>query len=668
MDRFKQRPQQQPGIMPELDLIKFGSTQIEIVHNLATVWFVTRAEIARYGNDTFYTVFLKPTDELLNRFHLFGNVLCILHPYSTLDGRVFELIEKQLSNNQYRLDKLCVLLISNATVIESTVKRISAESEARIFVPFRYQEWRGGAGGKRDLTIQRLQEQLFTKNLFGMSSALKTDRYFFGRKADIQRIIGKYQAGENASIFGLRRIGKTSVLWAVVRELINNNTPVAFIDCSDSRYHKQSWNIALFQIKQSLFEANQLAEKGHSVNKYTEQNASVAFQQDLELVKQKFGKPVLFIFDEIENLCFDLSPTDKWSSGEYYLIFWQTLRSIFQQNPNLFSFLLCGVNPKSIETAVLRDGRDNPLYRYIEADYLGFFDVDDVTQMVEMIGGYMGMQFDKEIYTYLTDEYGGHPFLIRQVCSQLYKNNSSETIPRKIHIRKEAYKKEKNKLADTLADYVDLILHILVHRYPDEYTLLKHLAANDYTTFNNFVEEDRCWIQHLVGYGLISKVGEKYHFRISVVEESVKRVSKHLQTPETVEERWSLLSECRNSFESELRKLVRSNLKIALGNSLAQGQIINAMHKPQQKERAKSLKYDEIFANEIYFSDLRRAVVSNWSIFQNIFENDKDRFVNSMIEVNSFRADAHAKNITIEEFSKAMSGLSWLSRCIAENS
>ncbi len=41
--------------------------------------------------------------------------------------------------------------------------------------------------------------------------------------------------------------------------------------------------------------------------------------------------------------------------------------------------------------------------------------------MVSTIGNYMGMRFDDEIYTYLTDDFGGHPFIIRQVCSHLFK-------------------------------------------------------------------------------------------------------------------------------------------------------------------------------------------------------------------------------------------------------
>ncbi len=657
---------QSPGILSTLDLSVCGAAEIEIIKNLSVSWFITRIETKTKNDDRFYSIFLKPTDELIHRYHLFGNVLCVLHPLPHLDGRIFDYIEHQLDSNQYRLDKLCVLLISNATTVEENIKRISAEVEARIFVPFRYQELSGGKPGKHDLMLERLTKFLYTKNLFGISSALKTDRYFFGRKSDIQRLIGKYQSGENGSIFGLRRIGKTSVLWAVVRELIMSDVPVAFIDCSDTRYHGNTWNHTLFHIKNSLYDANKLKGSGHKISDYTPDNASVAFQKDIELIRNKFKKPVLLIFDEIENLCFGLSPSLSWARGDDYLFFWQTIRSIFQQNTNLFTFQICGVNPHAIEVPLLPDGRDNPLYRYIESNYLGFFDVDDVADMVSMIGGYMGIRFDKEIFTYLTDDYGGHPFLIRQVCSRIYEYQSVTGIPRQLHIQKEYYKTNSNEISKSMSDYVDAILIVLINRYPDEYKLLQYLSAQDFDTFNNFAKDNN-WISHLIGYGLITKSIDRFHFRIRVIEESVKRQSTHLRIPQTIEEMWHLISQERNSFEHQLREVVRQTLKVSDGAANAKQKIISAMNKKPQIEKANNLKYDDIFKGELYFNDLKKAIEQNWSQFDKVFDNNKDRTLTSMTLANKNRIDAHAKKITIDQYKETMSALCWLKETLSNN-
>ncbi len=82
--------------------------------------------------------------------------------------------------------------------------------------------------------------------------------------------------------------------------------------------------------------------------------------------------------------------------------------------------MISGVNPISIETPIVNT-YDNPIYRFISPSYLPFFNANEVKEMVSTIGNYMGMRFDDEIYTYLTDDFGGHPFIIRQVCSHLFK-------------------------------------------------------------------------------------------------------------------------------------------------------------------------------------------------------------------------------------------------------
>jgi predicted AAA+ superfamily ATPase len=659
---------QQPGIIRDLRLDNFGPVEREITLNLATIWFVTHAGSQKLGKDTYPYLFLKASDPLREKFAFFANVLAVLHPYPSVDGRIIDTIEKILLAYPNRLDRLCVLLISNASSVDLEVGRLNGTSEARILVPFKYQELSGGVKGKEKTISDRLEQNLFTKDLFSISSALKTDRYFYGRKDDIRHLLGKYQTGENSAIFGLRRIGKTSVLWAVVRELKASNSPVAFVDCSDTKYHKARWNQTLQRVMESILDSNGMSGKGMPHSKYTESEASTSFAKDLQMLKHHFQKPTLIIFDEIESLSFDLASSNHWKSGPDFLNFWQTIRSIYQQSPNLFTFSICGVNPRVIETSMTPDGHDNPLYRYVESKYLGFFVFEEVKAMLEGIGGYMGITFDPEVVTYLTDDFGGHPFLIRQAASKMYSIFARSDIPRKIHISKHIYKEKRIEVSRSLHDYVSLILLILRERYADEYKLLQYLAAGQMDTFCSFASDDPTWIEHLIGYGLILAISGKYHFRINVVQAAVEVESKYLKSPDSVEERWELLSEARNAFESDLRNLVKSILKISLGANVGKSAIIQAMVKGQQQEKADALTYDQMYDAELYFSDLRRVVENNWNIFKNIFSDDQERFSTCMKNANLYRADAHAKSIERSEFELAMNAIGWLAKCLEENS
>src|SRR5690606_12416859 len=138
-----------------------------------------------------------------------------------------------------------------------------------------------------------------------------------------------------------------------------------YIDCQDPSLHKRKWNEALQFIVQSI--SLKLKAKSNIdielEDDYSEKNASISFTTDL---KKMFGKlnrkRILLIFDEIESLTFSLSPTEHWKAGEDYLSFWQALRSSYQANNMIFSFLIAGVNPRIVETPTV-NGFDNPIYR-----------------------------------------------------------------------------------------------------------------------------------------------------------------------------------------------------------------------------------------------------------------------------------------------------------------
>ena len=46
--------------------------------------------------------------------------------------------------------------------------------------------------------------------------------------------------------------------------------------------------------------------------------------------------------------------------------------------------------------------------------------------MVRKLGRIMGLRFDEIIYGKLTEDFGGHPFLIRHVCSVINRISPAE--------------------------------------------------------------------------------------------------------------------------------------------------------------------------------------------------------------------------------------------------
>ncbi|HHQ4309264.1 TPA: hypothetical protein ACSP7Y_005353, partial [Serratia fonticola] len=504
-----------------------------------------------------------------------------------------------------------------------------------------------------------LRKSFYERDLFSYETPLKTDIYFFGRHEVIQSIYGKYQTGQCSSLFGLRRIGKTSVIYAILRMMELRGEPHVYIDCSETSFHMRRWNECLHFIINEL--AKKISREDNytlsPVEKYTPKDASIYFEKDIETIYQLYdNKRILIALDEIENITFELSPTLHWKSDLDFIFFWQAIRSLFQKRPELFSVMISGVNPKSIETAVVHT-YDNPIYRFISPTYLPFFKATEVKEMVSTIGNYMGMHFDDEIYTYLTDDFGGHPFITRQVCSALFKSKKGLS---NISITKYEYERKREDINKTITDYLDLIISVLKERYPDEYQLIEYLALGDEDTFSEFYGLSEKLVEHLIGYGLVKNDSGTFHFTIRSIASYIKTNSLIKLIPSSKEEKWSRLSEARNKLETDLRKIINEALKYKHGVGNAKELFLSIISPPERQKSLRALKYNDIFKSKLYFEDLRKVVEKNWADFSGFFNNEKSKFNQYMTLVNSLRADAHANELSDDDMGLFEIAVRWL--------
>ena len=94
-------------------------------------------------------------------------------------------------------------------------------------------------------------------------------------------------------------------------------------------------------------------------------------------------------------------------------------------------------------------------------------------------------------------------------------------------------------------------------------------------------------------------------------------------------------------------------LKANLGEEAAKELVLNTFGSPR-REKLKSLSYNDLFNAtkcEIYFSDLARLISKKWDCFSNSFESTKKETFQQLDYINKSRADAHAKEISEQQFS-----------------
>lgn len=635
-------------------------------------------EFAKYGLITFsreqnfkstaYSLhFIKPVEKLKQLYNLGEEVLilCCNDSMHNFKSRTKDFIDYLLASQgefKNRLDKITCFLIDDNDDIEEIIKQDRAESpDTRLIVPFSYDEL---ATGLNDSMLQeRLRVFLYERDLFGIASPLKNDNLFFGndRTSVISELYGKYRQGEHGGVFGLRRIGKTSVLNLLRRRVEEDNGAAIYFDCT--KYHLQRWNSFLHQIiielcQKYAYENNADGSlrlpKDFAIPeasaRYNEAKAMLSFEVDLNSIYRGLSNTrILLIFDEIELIGFETSPSDHWKIGNDALYFWQALRSISQTNSNVFSFIITGVNPKCIEASKI-NGYPNPIFNVLSPLYISLFDLSDVKRMVSDIGGYLGLKFDEEIYTKLIEDYGGHPFLTRQVCSRINSDVLQRGEERPFLVTKYSYSKYSSDYRTKMEGVISQILDVLQDYYPKEFALLKTLALNGSREFKKNLQFGKNAIGHLLGYCLIKKDAEDYYIRIKSIEEYLNEKYKYEKILDDGASKRLRVSERRNAIELKLRGIISYQMSMKFGKKAKEKLIEILRGSTKDETQAAKMQVQDFKGamQEVYFMQLKLLVEKDWNAYQALF-NDKVKFQQFFELINRYRTDAHAKDIDEED-------------------
>ncbi|MFN6462932.1 MAG: AAA-like domain-containing protein [Nostoc sp. DedVER02] len=651
---MKERTSPYPGIHPNFPLQNFSKDIQCIVNTLKREFFITSGSKIQVGASSEYEyILVEPTDEYRETFNLQKEIVILFSKYQTLQARtldVFERINKTYST--LRLEKICGVLISNDPKIEHSLLNLTkSEPESQIIIPFIYSEFKGKV--EVNFFINRFKKYLYDRDLFAFEAPLKKDLYFFGRNDLILTIIDRYKRGENSGLFGLRKTGKTSVIYGIERSLSRDGIVPVVIDCQNPSFNQKRWFQALYFICKETKARLKLNQVRLALeNEFNEQNAASYTKTFFQRCKDSNQNdwPLFFIFDEIENISLKTSPCEHWSQGTDFIPFWQALRSIFEKNNNLISYLVVGTNPSCIEVPTIGN-IDNPLFNHFTPLYIPGFQLNDTEDMVKKLGRPMGLKFEDTIYAKLTEDFGGHPFLIRHLCSFIHKevHNRHKTVT----VDKKLYQTAKTEFIKKFSNYLEMILLVVMKFYPDEYEMLIYLAKNEISTFNEMAEYHPSYTSHLIGYSLIKKGISGYDFQIDSVKEYLLMQNKYKRIGLTTEEKWEEISARRNRAEIKLRKIVKMQLRANTKNIDEAKQVMLDIFGGKRQYELSHLGYNDIFdpnKGEIYFLDLAKVISKKWEMFENIFSHSKKGTFEKLEFINKSRADAHAKDITEELF------------------
>ena len=457
---------------------------------------ITYAEKKRLNNTNIYAFLLKPETYITEAFGIDREIILAYSEYDTLQPRSLQAVDMLFDVFPFknRVDSLnCFFISKDRAVLQNAGVTSFADDRSRSIVPFVYDDLI--VNGNDSWYIRNvLRANFYDVDLFGYTLPLRDEASFFGRQQVVSRYIDAIKRGENRGVFGIRKAGKTSLLFKIDRIVREQKLGfVLFYDCKSPSYRSLHWNELLGEI------CNNIAKRLHIYIKkeYDIKNIIKSFRYVVHEAAKRNLK-VVIMFDEIEYISFKSRMNTHWHSE--FVDFWQTIWSVQSIHRNLV-FILAGVNPTVTEIDTI-DGIQNPLFSIVQSEYLQGLSEEDSRVMIRTLGRRMGIKFEHDAISVLYKQYNGHPMLLRLACS--YINRQYDNQNRPITISKEAVLKIQEEIDVELAYYFKHVVSEIQQFYPEEYEMLELLASgqtSDFMELSVLAE----YTKHLYSYGLIAK-------------------------------------------------------------------------------------------------------------------------------------------------------------------
>lgn len=681
-----------PGIHPSAkeNLSHFNEDEKQIIRFLATVFHVTNSgESIQLGGSEYRYCLIKPTEYFVHAFHMNREIVVVFSDYVHFQPRCLDVASAVYAQiaSKLRLDRGCHIIISHDDSIEEKLSIwLKDNNFDQIIVPFTYSEMMSPSITP-EIVQERFRKYLFDTDLFATAQPVRDDSFndifFFGRRDYLQDIVSKCKNGTHSGIFGLRRSGKTSMLYGVLSQLKQQEYPTVYIPC-ESELSNLDWQAALCKVVLDVYRALGIDDRNIHEYDYRSQDVSTYFEEDMNRCFQKSTRPITIMFDEIEAITFGVTRGEKsadlWLDGVSFIKFWNQIKGYYSKYPKRISILVAGTNPMINDEPVIGMYKTpNPMFGQLSSSnqgaYLPAFTIEDTRNMVNTLGAYMGISFDEESVARLTSDCGGHPYLTRILCSYINKYIRAENLKRPCVISKAIYDKASSEFETTseATSFFLMILNILMTSYVTEFNTLKFLALGQEDIISQ--TQAREALQHLLGYGLVDHNQGHYAIRYNVVSRYLRGEYKFERQGLNIEEQKTEIETRINEAEISLRKIVKNTLRTALGMQKATQKVLAAMHgsdaiRDSDIRKAEKLEYNQLFdtsQNKMYFSLLETIILDNIGVFSNVFDGQPESTIRKNLTIiNKARRCPHhsytedAVNWSWDDFAEFREAITWL--------
>ena len=532
------------GRIPATDELAYQIARIRVQHHRGNLAFqfvksagfkIVRAEV--HDQKTSGADFIVSIDktELIESYGLSNYLLIrcmfkseVMHSdLEDLDDRISSLGTSGIADDQVAL----LIVSSLAPNLQRTLyRRIEERRQGKPSVIPLLQTSIETSTEPLGVLRELLDQWLYRRDLFALNSPV-VGRRFFGREKPLAELREAITTSVPLGVFGLRKVGKTSLLKETERRLSDSGDIVAYIDLlrvpsdvTDVRW--LYWRIAN-QLREHAEELGWGAISWRLGGAFVDflsipQNFPVAtaFDADMTALLKRIGdstispRPkVALLLDEVERLL----PTRSGKVDfQGFFDFFGYFRGLCQES-NDFVFVVTGANAAVAETAQF-DGRDNPVFNFFREVYLQLLDINECKMMIKTLGRGMGIQFEDTACESVHSLTGGHPFFTRQLCSFLANRHNDRPL---IISRKLVNDAVKDYLHFAGKDFRE-ILDRLSRDYPEERDLCVSLATSEAGLPLQSIREGDT-VRHLVGYQIAEVVNGELILTMDLMRHWLRR-------------------------------------------------------------------------------------------------------------------------------------------------